>query len=232
MNNLERIKEKLSALRDKTIANGCTEGEAMAAAAAAARIMERHGINASELEAMAGRAANDGGYGETRGQANGRSLHESVRYCGGTIGKVAGVLPMQGNGPMGKYIKFYGLESDRLYAEYLLSLIHIAMDSECARYLKSPARTGNARTARASFMVGMAGRITQRLEAMILENSDQKWSRARTEYQWANKCKLGRVGARKISARNGDAYHAGDAAAARVALNKSVGGRAGRIGAS
>jgi hypothetical protein len=49
MNGIDAIKAKIRALRAKTVANGCTEDEAMAAASKAMELMRRHGLAESEV---------------------------------------------------------------------------------------------------------------------------------------------------------------------------------------
>lgn len=48
--HLEKIKARIRALLAKTTANGCTEGEAMVAAAKAAQMLRDHGLEAQGLE--------------------------------------------------------------------------------------------------------------------------------------------------------------------------------------
>lgn len=50
MNARERLRAKITALLAKTEASGCTEAEAMAAAAMAARLMAEHAFDQSEIE--------------------------------------------------------------------------------------------------------------------------------------------------------------------------------------
>ncbi|MBL8976742.1 MAG: DUF2786 domain-containing protein, partial [Myxococcales bacterium] len=52
------LRHKIAALRAKTVAAGCTEEEAMAAAALAARLMADHGIDDADLAMTT--AASDG----------------------------------------------------------------------------------------------------------------------------------------------------------------------------
>lgn len=54
MTDREALKAKLRALLAKTVANGCTEAEAASAMAAAARIMEAHGLDADDVERIDG----------------------------------------------------------------------------------------------------------------------------------------------------------------------------------
>lgn len=47
--NLSKIKSRIRALREKTVANGCTEDEAIAAADKAAELLSRHGLVDEDL---------------------------------------------------------------------------------------------------------------------------------------------------------------------------------------
>jgi hypothetical protein len=46
---LEKLKNRLLALRAKTIANGCTEEEALLAATKVAELLDRHDLSLSDL---------------------------------------------------------------------------------------------------------------------------------------------------------------------------------------
>ena len=48
--DLDKLKTRLQALRAKTIANGCTEEEALAAAAKVAELLDRHDLSITDLE--------------------------------------------------------------------------------------------------------------------------------------------------------------------------------------
>jgi len=50
MSKLESVKARIRALRAMTIENGCTESEAMSAAALAAKILSEHGLTLEEVE--------------------------------------------------------------------------------------------------------------------------------------------------------------------------------------
>lgn len=47
---LARVKARIKALTDKTVANGCTEAEAMAAAEMVGRLLERYALSMDEIE--------------------------------------------------------------------------------------------------------------------------------------------------------------------------------------
>ena len=47
---LARVKARIKALTEKTVANGCTEAEAMSAAEMVGRLLERYALNMDEIE--------------------------------------------------------------------------------------------------------------------------------------------------------------------------------------
>ena len=47
---LTRVKARIKALVDKTVSNGCTEAEAMAAAEMVGRLLERHALSMEEID--------------------------------------------------------------------------------------------------------------------------------------------------------------------------------------
>ena len=47
---LEKLKARIQALRAKTIANGCTEGEALTAAAKVAELLDRYDLSLTDVE--------------------------------------------------------------------------------------------------------------------------------------------------------------------------------------
>jgi hypothetical protein len=50
---LERLLQRIRGLRAKTVAQGCTEEEALAAAEKVAELLDRHGLSLSELDFQA-----------------------------------------------------------------------------------------------------------------------------------------------------------------------------------
>ena len=47
---LTRVKARIKALADKTVSNGCTEAEAMAAAEMVGRLLERYALSMEEID--------------------------------------------------------------------------------------------------------------------------------------------------------------------------------------
>ena len=52
---LARVKARIKALTEKTVANGCTEAEAMSAAEMVGRLLERYALSMDEIEVRAAR---------------------------------------------------------------------------------------------------------------------------------------------------------------------------------
>lgn len=77
MSKLESVKARIRALRAMTIENGCTESEAMSAAALASRILSEHGLTLAEVETI--RAKQDVG-GDVELTAFKPRMPE-IRYC-------------------------------------------------------------------------------------------------------------------------------------------------------
>jgi hypothetical protein len=73
----------------------------------------------------------------------------------------------------GADLVFFGSEHDTELAHGMVDLLRVAMDLAWSRYLKSDARDPyeHGRTLRASFMLGMARRINERLRAIKQERS-------------------------------------------------------------
>jgi Protein of unknown function (DUF2786) len=47
---LTRVKARIKALAEKTVSNGCTEAEAMAAAGMVGRLLERYALSMEEID--------------------------------------------------------------------------------------------------------------------------------------------------------------------------------------
>lgn len=56
-NELDRVKARIKALAEKTVSNGCTEAEAMAAAEMVGRLLERCALTMDEIEVREQRCA-------------------------------------------------------------------------------------------------------------------------------------------------------------------------------
>ena len=159
---LSKVKARIRALAAKTVERGCSEAEAMLAAAKVGELLEVYGLSMGEVELREEACV------QTRLAAHGpgrlalRWLFPSVlRFCecrGWTDGRQDFVL--------------FGLEPDVQMAEYLLRVIEGALAWEEARYRRSADYLASRLSAQAvlrSFRYGFADRVAKRLDAMAGE---------------------------------------------------------------
>lgn len=158
---LSRAKARIRALTARTVERGCSEAEALAAAAKVGELLEVYGLSMSEVElreeACIQRRVSLPG---PRRLALRWLLPHLLRFCecrGWTDGSADFVL--------------YGLEPDVQMAEYLLHVAGGALSYEESRYRESAEwlRSRAApQTRLRSFRYGFADRLGRRLEEMVL----------------------------------------------------------------
>ena len=156
---LAKVKARIRALAAKTVDRGCSEAEAMAAAAKVGELLDIYGLSMSEVElreeACVQRRLPMGG---PRRVALRWLFPALLRFCecrGWTDGREDFVL--------------FGLEPDVQMAEYLLHVIAGALAWEEARFRESPAYAARRHQAQAvlrSFRLGFADRLSRRLDEM------------------------------------------------------------------
>lgn len=151
-------------MRAKTIDNGCTEGEALAAAAKVAELLDRYALSLTDLE--------------IRDSSCERFEYETHRKkriplddCVGAIADFCDCRVWREKNPVGeaRYV-FFGLRSDVEAAHYLTDLIDSAVRAELGRYKTMPDyrrfRHQERHMANASFTLGMVASIADKLTAM------------------------------------------------------------------
>ena len=163
--DLDKLVQRIRALREKTVEQGCTEQEAMAAAEKVAELLDRYGLNLSELDLRKQSC-------EGIGIQTGRKRRGPIDDCMGTIAaffdcrvwaetaKMTGAL---------NYV-FFGLPGDVQAAVYLHELIVLAFASETATFqageFYGSLNSGQRRSATNSFQVGLArGTIIRQAES-------------------------------------------------------------------
>ncbi|MEI7710356.1 MAG: DUF2786 domain-containing protein [Rhodospirillales bacterium] len=160
--DLDRLVQRIRGLRAKTVDRGCTEHEAMAAAAKVAELLDRHGLTLNELDLRQQVC-------EGVGIETGRKRRVPIDSCMGTIGTFFDCRvwsERSGNGTI-RYI-FFGLPGDVDGALYLHDLVARAFETETLEfqngniYRKSMER----RTATHSFQIGLANGIRTKLSAL------------------------------------------------------------------
>jgi hypothetical protein len=158
---LSKVKARIKALTEKTVSNGCTEAEAMAAAEMVGRLLERYALTMEEVdvrEAACVQLAIPIG-GQRRRPIDG-CVTAIARFCDCKVW-------LAKNEEGANYV-FFGFEPDTALAGYLFGLIDHAMRNELAAFrAKHPALRGvQLRTASTSFQQGMTVRLAARLDEM------------------------------------------------------------------
>lgn len=226
----DRLRTRIQALRAKTIDNGCTEGEALAAAAKVAELLDRYELSLTDIEIR-----------ETQCEERVYETHLKKRIpideCIGAIAAFCDCRVWRQKNAAGeaRYV-FFGLPADVEVAHYVTELIDGAVRIELGRYKVSAEykrfRHQERHLANASFALGMCASIADRLVAMKAERDGVVRSTGRglvvlkaavvdTELE-----RLG-VKLRTVEAGPGrfispDAYDAGGVAGEAVSLNPAI----------
>jgi hypothetical protein len=228
--DLEKLKARIQALRAKTVDNGCTEEEALSAAAKVAELLDRHDLSLSDIalrEEACARAVFD-----TK-----RKRRAALEGCVTTIGDFCDCRVWRESNEAGTYrYVFFGLKPDVAVAEYLCAVVDAAMQTELLRFKVSKNYLSYARRDRAaagtSFLHGMAGSIALKLQDMKAARDTANRGAGRdlvTVKHGIVEHEFGRLGLdfRTVAAGRrtviGGAYDAGDAAGAALVLNPGLG---------
>jgi len=162
--DLERVIQRIQALRAKTVDRGCTEEEAMAAAAKVAELLDRHDLT---LDAVSVRGSDCQGMGV----ATDRRRRAPVDSCMQPLARFCDcrVWSEESDGGTLRYI-FFGLKADVEAARFLHDLIEITFETESTAFrhgeIYRTLRGGDRRVALNSFQVGLATGITAKLAAL------------------------------------------------------------------
>ena len=161
---LDRLKARIQALRAKTTDNGCTEAEALSAAAKVAELLDRYDLSLADVDIR----------GATCERLEYETRHKKripLEECIGAVANFCDCRVWREKTPAGdpRYV-FFGLRSDIEAARYLTELIDLAVRSELGRYKSSREyqqfRHQDRHMANGSFTLGMVASIAQKLTAM------------------------------------------------------------------
>jgi hypothetical protein len=146
---------RIRALLSKTVENGCTEQEAMAAAEKAGHLMDKYGIESSETE-LRDETCTQGVHGGNRARK-----HESY-WCGVAVAAYCDcrIWHRIGTG----MTVFFGFPQDVEVATYLMRVIEASMNSSYAVFKDT--QFYNTKRNRNEFMLGFSGRVNARLREM------------------------------------------------------------------
>lgn len=235
-NELAKVKARIRALASKTVDRGCSEAEAMAAAAKVGELLAVYGLTMSEVELRQETCVQRRlpMLGPVR-QAMKWLYPSLLRLCecrGWTDGRQDFVL--------------FGLEPDVQMAEYLMAVVARALETEEGHYRAGPeyaARRQPAQVVLRSFRYGFADRVGKRLDAMALERERVQARAEAAPHSQGTALVLVKqqilreqfrelgVNLRTVystaTVRDRSAYGAGAAAGSRVGLNNPIRGDAG-----
>jgi len=162
--SLDKLKIRIQALRAKTQDNGCTEAEALMAAAKVAELLDRHDLSLSDVELRETLC-------EPRVYETRRKKRIPLDYCISPIANFCDCKVWREKNAEGetRYV-FFGLRSDTEVAHYMTDLIDNAVRAELGRYKNTKAyqrfRHQDRHVANASFTLGMAMSIGAKLNEM------------------------------------------------------------------
>lgn len=226
----EAILVRIRALMAKTVANGCTEAEADAAAAAVDRLMALYEIDLTEAtvqeqDVMRMDIALDA---------------HPARWAAKKVAEFTDCIVWTDKG----FISFLGLEIDTQIAEYLMLLFQRAIDRETMNFSSFNAdlamEDGHGRQNMiTSFQAGMASRLGERLAGLKSKRDfTQRKSgfdlvvskKAAVDDAWRTLGITLSAGKGGVTIRHQGAYNAGRSAADGVSINQGVTGRSGGSG--
>jgi hypothetical protein len=174
---LDKLRMRIQALRAKTIDNGCTEGEALSAAAKVAELLDRYDLSLTDVEIREAPC-------ERREFETHRKKRIPLDDCIGAVANFCDCRVWREKNEAGeaRYV-FFGLRSDIEVAHYLTELIDTAIRSELGRYKTTREylqfRHKERHMANASFALGMVASIADKLTAMKAERDKVNYGTGR-----------------------------------------------------
>lgn len=232
---LSKVKEKIAALAAKTVSNGCSEAEAAMAMEKVGHLLEQYNLTMSEVQLRNEKMT------EARVFDNGKRFTR-MKFCVVAIANFCDCVVWSNRAsnrnPKASYC-FFGLEQDVMMAEFLYKTILSAMLNEAEKfkltnvYYNAASHYGGRKRATVSFYQGFIDRINDRLGEMEETKAEKHESTGtdlivlKGELIKKEAQKRGiriKYTQKRISYGNYDAVSSGHSAAARVNLNRPVGG--------
>ncbi len=165
--DLGRVIERIRGLRAKTTDQGCSEQEALAAAAKVAEMLERYGLSLSEIEFRRQTC-------EGLGIDTGRRRHAHADRCVPAVADFCDCRHWSETSAQGTLrFVFFGLPADVEAAHYLYDVVAAAFDTETATFRRGAVYRdmvgAGKRAAVASFEIGLAQGIVAKLAKLKAE---------------------------------------------------------------
>ena len=166
---LERVLGRIQALRSKTVDQGCTEEEALAAAAKVAELLDRYGFSLSEIDLKEQRCSGEG-------VETDRRRHGPIDECAGTVAAFCDCRTWYEMTPAGtlRHI-FFGLPADVAGARCLYEKVEEAFETETRAFKRSELyddhHTSQRRSATTSFQAGLGHGICAKLDKLKVDRT-------------------------------------------------------------
>lgn len=166
-NDLDKLRGRLQALRAKTVANGCTEAEALAAAAKLAELLDRYDLSLDDLNLRAQRC-------EQRVLEINKRQRQAMAMCVGAIADFCDCKVWREKDPAGKprYVLF-GLPAGLEMAQSIHDVVAAALTSGWEAHQRTQRFIRHGDDERGSFLLGMAVSLAGKLTAL---KSDRRHS--------------------------------------------------------
>jgi hypothetical protein len=221
--DIDQVIQRIQALRAKTVDRGCTEAEAMAAAAKVSELLGRHDLTLDEISVRRSDC-------EGVSLSTGRKRRAPADSC---MPPIAGFCDcrvwseQRGDGTLG-YV-FFGLKADVEAARFLHDLVQVTFETESGTFrcgeIYLALSGGDRRMALNSFQIGLASGIAGKLASLKAARQTAGAKSAGFDLVAVKHSvldeEIARLGlnftTRRASARrqvHGDAYAAGKAAGA------------------
>ncbi len=162
--DIDRIIQRIQALRAMTVDHGCTEAEAMVAAAKVSELLDRHDLTLDEVSVRRSDC-------EGVSVVTGRKRRAPVDSCMPPIAAFCDsrVWSEEGDDGVLRYV-FFGLKADVEAARFLHELIEVTFDTESTAFRRGEIyqalRGGDRRVALNSFQIGLTSGIAGKLAAL------------------------------------------------------------------
>ena len=160
----DKLKARIAALLAKTVHNGCTEEEALSAAAKVAELLDRHALSMSDVEIRASPC-------DRLAFASRHRKRVPLDPCIAAIAAFCDCRVWREKGADGAVSHvFFGLPEDAAAARDLAETIDGAVRAELGRYKTSRAYAGfdtrDRHMVNASFTLGMVAGLADKLDAL------------------------------------------------------------------
>jgi hypothetical protein len=214
MNTRDRVRQKICALRAKTAARGCTEEEALAAAAKAAELMREYNLTDHEIEMETAQA---------RSTAGKRSVRASLWSAIAWLTNCAVVVDHADR------YTFHGEGAGPEVAAYLMAICDRAIDRAVrdfrqTTWYKRRRTLAAKRRAGEDFVAGMVARLARRLQELFHDGRNEASAARAVAARDAACPDLVSVSLRVAPGRYDAAADAGWSAGADVGLHHGVRG--------